>query len=166
MDNVLQIDIDPDIVLDEDRIKGMPDQVKGNLLATLTIGAQKYNCHWTELTWEVKVIRGQPVIYVKPKKCEFNPDKEYGNYVLVSDESNIPQGNEVCRVNAELVVPEKYRSKIRYFSEYSDGHNITVTEDNYEQLASTITEIGSVIIGQPYWAVGWKYIGETTEETI
>ena len=67
MDNVLEIDIDPDIVLDEDRIKGMPDNIKGNLLATMTHAAKKYNCHWTKLTWCVIMSGGQPVIKVKRK---------------------------------------------------------------------------------------------------
>ena len=53
MDNVLQVEIDTDIKLDPEKIKGMPDDIKGRLLVTMTIACEKYNCHWTELTWKV-----------------------------------------------------------------------------------------------------------------
>ncbi len=64
MDNVLQVEIDPDIKLDERFTKNMPDDIKGRLLATMTIACEKYDCHWTELTWTVKPDR---VISVKKK---------------------------------------------------------------------------------------------------
>lgn len=54
MSNVLHVDIDPNIKLDEKRTKGMPDEIKGQLLATMTIAMGKYNCNWFELTWTVK----------------------------------------------------------------------------------------------------------------
>lgn len=65
MKNVLEFDINPDIKLDESRIIGMPDNIKGNLLATMTLAEKKYNCHWTDLTWSIKITEGQPVINVK-----------------------------------------------------------------------------------------------------
>ena len=68
MDNVLEFDIDPDIKLDESRIKGMPDNIKGNLLATMTVACKRYDCHWKELTWKVKIFDGEPVIYVNKRK--------------------------------------------------------------------------------------------------
>ena len=68
MSNVLEITIDPDIVLDEDRIKGMPDNIKGNLLATMTHYCEKHDCHWTELIWDVKMNNNQPIIYVNKRK--------------------------------------------------------------------------------------------------
>lgn len=68
MGNVLKFDIDPDISLDESRIKGMSDNIKGNLLVTMTLAAKKYDCHWTELVWKVKMNEGQPVIYVNKRK--------------------------------------------------------------------------------------------------
>ncbi len=52
--NVLKVTINPDIELDEARIKGMPDDIKGRLLVTMTIACDKYDCEWTELTWSVK----------------------------------------------------------------------------------------------------------------
>lgn len=64
MDNVLQVTINPDIVLDESRIKDMPDDIKGRLLTTITIACDKYNCDWTDLTWRVDK---NAVIYVRPK---------------------------------------------------------------------------------------------------
>ena len=67
MSNVLEIDIDPDIKLDEGRIKGMPDHIKGHLLGILTLTAKKNKCHWSELTWSVKMTDGQPIIRVKRK---------------------------------------------------------------------------------------------------
>ena len=67
MGNVLKFDIDPDIKLDESRIVGMSDNIKGNLLATMTLAAKKYKCHWTKLAWSVKMYDGQPVINVKEK---------------------------------------------------------------------------------------------------
>lgn len=67
MSNVLEVVIDPDIKLDPDRIIDMPEDVKGNLLTVITIQAKKYNCDWTDLTWEVKIIAGEPIIKVKPR---------------------------------------------------------------------------------------------------
>lgn len=64
MDNVVHIDIDPDIKLDESRIKDMPDDIKGRLLVTMTMACEKYDCHWTELTWRVNK---DSVIYVNKK---------------------------------------------------------------------------------------------------
>ena len=65
MSNVLEFEIDPDIELDENRIVGMSDNIKGNLLATMTLACERYDCHWTELKWDVKIRDGQPVIYVR-----------------------------------------------------------------------------------------------------
>ncbi len=65
MDNVLQVEIDPDIVLDESRIKDMPDDIKGRLLTTMTIYCEKYDCHWKDLTWRVNK---DSVIYVDKRK--------------------------------------------------------------------------------------------------
>ena len=64
MDNVLQVEINPDIKLDERFTKNMPDDIKGRLLVTMTIACEKYKCHWTELTWKVKP---DGVISVKKK---------------------------------------------------------------------------------------------------
>ncbi len=54
MGNVLEFTTNPDIVLDEVRIKGMPPDIKQRLLDTMTIGMERYDCDWTELTWKVK----------------------------------------------------------------------------------------------------------------
>ena len=64
MDNVLQVEIDPDIKIIGKNIDKMPDEIKDRLLITMTIACGKYDCHWTELTWEVKPNR---VISVKRK---------------------------------------------------------------------------------------------------
>ena len=67
-DNVLKVDIDPDIKLNPDRIKNMPEKLQGHLLVTMTIACKKYNCHWTELAWSVKFDKsGQPYIRVKKR---------------------------------------------------------------------------------------------------
>ena len=68
MGNVLEFDIDLDIKLDESRTKDMPDNIKGNLLATMTAYCKRHKCHWKELTWSVKMPDGQPVIYVNKRK--------------------------------------------------------------------------------------------------
>lgn len=65
--NVLKLTIDPDIKLDESRIVGMSHNLKGHLLGMLTHYAKKYNCHWTNLEWSVKMVDKQPVISVKKK---------------------------------------------------------------------------------------------------
>ena len=67
MTNVLDVKIDPDIVLDPDRIKDMPEDLQGHLLVTMTIACERYECHWKELIWSVKFNNGQPVISVKKK---------------------------------------------------------------------------------------------------
>ena len=81
-DNVLEIEIDPEIQLKPgqcyelpgnpegpkqkaEMIERMPDSIKGNLLATMTVAAKKYGCHWTELVWGIAVNAGQPIIKVK-----------------------------------------------------------------------------------------------------
>lgn len=65
--NVLEITINPDIELDESRIVGMSDNLKGHLHTMLTHSAKKHNCHWTNLDWDVKMVDKQPVISVKKK---------------------------------------------------------------------------------------------------
>lgn len=67
MGNVMQLKIDPDIKLGPE-CDDMPDSIRGNLLATLTMKANKCECHWTELEWKVKMTDGQPIIYVKRKQ--------------------------------------------------------------------------------------------------
>lgn len=65
MGNVLDVTINPDIVLDESRIKGMSYDIKQHLLITITIAMERYDCDWRELTWSVK---GRlPVISVKKR---------------------------------------------------------------------------------------------------
>ncbi|KKN77222.1 hypothetical protein LCGC14_0362000 [marine sediment metagenome] len=54
MNGVLEFTTNPDIVLDENRIKGMPADIKQRLLDTMTIAMDRYDCDWTELTWSVK----------------------------------------------------------------------------------------------------------------
>ena len=68
MSKVLDITINPDIKLDENKIKGMPYDLKQHLLVTITIAMERYKCNWTELAWSVKFCNGQPVIYVKRRK--------------------------------------------------------------------------------------------------
>ncbi len=65
MANAITVDIDPDIKLDPERTKGMPEEVKGGLLTLMTHSAKKHDCHWTKLTWSVKMVANQPVIKVK-----------------------------------------------------------------------------------------------------
>ena len=65
MSSTLHVDINPDIELDETKTKGMPDDIKSRLLATMTMACDKYECEWTELTWKVKP---DGVIYVKRKQ--------------------------------------------------------------------------------------------------
>ena len=65
MSNVMDVEIDEDIVLDEERTKGMPDDLKGHLLVTMTIACKKYKCRWQELTWSIEFSNGQPIIKVK-----------------------------------------------------------------------------------------------------
>lgn len=72
MGKVITPTIDPDIVLDESRIIGMPDSIKQPLLITMTMQAERLNCDWRDLTWSVKFPCGQPVISVKPKKGKDN----------------------------------------------------------------------------------------------
>ncbi len=68
MDKVIDIEINPDIVLDKDKIKGMPYDLKQHLLVTITIAMERYECDWRELVWSIKFYDGQPVISVKRKK--------------------------------------------------------------------------------------------------
>jgi hypothetical protein len=67
MSNVLEVEIDESIILDEDRTEGMPEDLKGHLLVTMTIAVKKYECHWTDLTWSIEFSNGQPIIRVKRK---------------------------------------------------------------------------------------------------
>ncbi len=64
MDGVLEVTIDPDIKLDEKVTKNMPDDIRGRLLVTMTMACERYDCHWTDLTWKVKP---DGVIHVKRK---------------------------------------------------------------------------------------------------
>lgn len=64
---VLDVTINPDIVLDETKIKGMPYDIQQHLLVTMTIAMERYECGWRDLLWSVKFNDGQPVISVKKK---------------------------------------------------------------------------------------------------
>ena len=68
MDNVIDVEINPDIILNENKIKGMPYDLKQHLLATITIAMERYDCDWRELIWSVKFDQNLPVISVKRKK--------------------------------------------------------------------------------------------------
>ncbi|KKM79834.1 hypothetical protein LCGC14_1345950 [marine sediment metagenome] len=69
MAKVLDVKIDPDIELDETKIKGMPYDLKQHLLITMTIAMDRYDCDWRALTWRVKYnTEGLPVISVKKKE--------------------------------------------------------------------------------------------------
>lgn len=70
MGKVLDVTINPDIILDESRIKDMPYNIKQHLLITITIAMERYNCDWRELVWSVKFDKERmPVISVK-RKCD------------------------------------------------------------------------------------------------
>ncbi len=68
MDNILKVAINPDIELDENRVKDMPYNLKQHLLITITVAMDRYDCDWRDLTWSVKLYDNQPVINVKRKK--------------------------------------------------------------------------------------------------
>ncbi len=71
MTNVMDIEINPDIILDEREIKGMPYDLQQHVLITMTIGMNKYKCDWRELVWRVRFHPsnpGQPIISVKRKE--------------------------------------------------------------------------------------------------
>ena len=67
MSNVKEFEIDETIELDEKATKGMPDNLKGHLRATMTMACKKYKCHWKELTWKIEFSNKQPIIKVKRK---------------------------------------------------------------------------------------------------
>lgn len=73
MSNVKQVTIDPNIKLDENRIKGMPDDIKGRLLVTMTIAMERYECDWTDLRWAVKP---DGIISVKRKQWALQKNKK------------------------------------------------------------------------------------------
>ena len=64
---ILEVKIDKSIELNEKQTKGMPEDLKGHLLVTMTIASKKYKCHWSDLTWSIKFNNGQPIINVKRK---------------------------------------------------------------------------------------------------
>lgn len=69
MPNVLDIAIDPDIILDPKRIKGMSENLQGHLKAAITNAAKVYDCRWDEITWKVKFDKasGQPYITTRKR---------------------------------------------------------------------------------------------------
>ncbi len=68
MDKVLDVVINPDIVLDERFTKNMPESIRQHLLITITIAMDRYECDWRDLTWKVRFnIEKQPYISVKKK---------------------------------------------------------------------------------------------------
>lgn len=70
MSNVLEVEINPNIELNEYRIKGMPYDLKQHLLVTITIAMERYECDWKDLTWNIKINDGQPIINVKRIKTK------------------------------------------------------------------------------------------------
>ena len=67
MGKVLDVTINPNIKLDESKIKKMPYDLKQHLLIMITIAMERYKCDWTELSWNIKFYDGQPVINVKKR---------------------------------------------------------------------------------------------------
>ncbi len=68
MSKVLDVKINPDIQLDEKCTKDMPYDIRQNVLITMTIAAERYDCDWRELTWNVRFNEERmPVISVKRK---------------------------------------------------------------------------------------------------
>ena len=68
MSNVLDITIDPDIILDPERIEGMPEDLQGHLKSAITNAAKVYDCHWTEIVWVVKFDKGSKLPYITTRK--------------------------------------------------------------------------------------------------
>lgn len=73
MGKVINVTIDESIELDPKDTKNMPDYIKQNVLITITMAMQTYNCDWRDLAWSVKYYNGQPIISVKPKGEESCP---------------------------------------------------------------------------------------------
>ena len=65
MSNVIEIQSNEHIKLDESRTKGMPENLKGHLIAVISYKARKHKCHWSEIVWSVDMVAGQPIIKVK-----------------------------------------------------------------------------------------------------
>ncbi len=90
MPNVLDVTINPDIVLDEKSTKGMPDDIRARILITMTIAMERYDCDWTELTWKVdknSVISVKPkkgVVFSFPEKCGNCDECHYGKIACIS----------------------------------------------------------------------------------
>ena len=61
MPSVIEIQRNEHIKLDEERTKGMPDDLKGHLIAMISYKARKCGCHWSEIIWSVK----DGVVWVK-----------------------------------------------------------------------------------------------------
>lgn len=92
-----------------------------------------------------------------PKK-EFDPTKEYGNYVNVYDEDEIAQTKEIVQKNAELVIPKEFHQFIDCpITSFHHFTTILVTSDNFEQLGVSEKEIGQRLDMPEHWSVGWIY---------
>lgn len=77
MPAVLNIKIDPSIVL-PDSCDDMPEDLRGHLLATLTIACERYGWKYENLRWAVKIDKKSklPYITVKPRECSRRKTKK------------------------------------------------------------------------------------------
>ena len=62
MPNVIAIENNQFVKLDESRVLGMSDALKGHLIAMISHAARKHKCHWTKIIWSVKIDHGEPTI--------------------------------------------------------------------------------------------------------
>jgi len=62
------IDIDPDIVLDPLKVKGMPEELQVHLKAALSDASRRYECKVGDLTWKVGFDKKSGLPYINVKK--------------------------------------------------------------------------------------------------
>lgn len=98
---------------------------------------------------------------------EFDFDKSYGDYVIVTAqdvENAEKEAQKIVCQQAESIVPKEYHNQIEYFSKPMDGFIVTVDEDNYAQLGCDENEIGLKITVPDYLTICWKYTPKKTND--
>ena len=68
MSKVKKITINPDIVLNPERIVGMPKDLQMHLKVAITNAAEVYECDWEDISWKVSFDKKSKQPYIRTIK--------------------------------------------------------------------------------------------------
>ena len=99
-------------------------------------------------------------------KSDFDKEKEYGYYSVVTDVSAMPALRDAINENAMAAIPRELMLYVHEVISHCDACSITVSADNFEQLGEKVEDIGQVLEMPEHWTAGWIYQKRLDVESI